>query len=61
MSIFEKGDNLETLANKCREWFIEKNIEIPKTAREWQSMGAVFATTLKEVDDIVRSRMKVQE
>lgn len=35
-SIYEKGDSLERLAIKAREWFITNNIEVPEGAAMWQ-------------------------
>lgn len=34
-SIYEIGDDLESLANKAREWFIINKVSIPSGAREW--------------------------
>lgn len=35
-TIFEKGDSLESLAYKARDWFNENNVEVPSCASNWQ-------------------------
>ena len=35
-TIYEKGDNLEALAIKARQWFDNNNVEVPKGAAMWQ-------------------------
>lgn len=36
-SIYEKGDSLESLAIKAKNWFTINNISVPSGARLWQS------------------------
>lgn len=38
-SIYEKGDNLHSFAEKVKEWFISNKVNIPSTVREWQSLS----------------------
>lgn len=35
-SLYEKGDSLEALANKARQWFITNNVVVPEGAAKWQ-------------------------
>lgn len=35
-SLYEKGDSLEALAEKARQWFINNNAAVPSGAAMWQ-------------------------
>lgn len=35
-SLYEKGDSLEALAIKARQWFIKNNVKVPEGAAKWQ-------------------------
>lgn len=35
-SLYEKGDSLEALAVKARQWFTNNNVEVPEGAAKWQ-------------------------
>lgn len=35
-SLYEKGDSLEALAEKARQWFISNNVAVPAGAAMWQ-------------------------
>lgn len=35
-SIYEKGDSLEALAVKAKQWFINNNVVVPSGAAKWQ-------------------------
>lgn len=39
MSIYEKGDNLHSFAEKAKKWFSENKVNIPSTVREWQKLS----------------------
>lgn len=36
-TIYEKGDNLEALAIKARQWFDNNNVAVPSGAKMWQT------------------------
>lgn len=36
-TIYEKGDSLEALAIKARQWFIINNVVVPSGAAKWQT------------------------
>lgn len=36
-TIYEKGDSLQSLALKAKDWFNKNNVEVPKGAKLWQT------------------------
>lgn len=37
ITIYEKGDNLQSFAKKAKDWFNDNSVKIPITVRSWQA------------------------